>query len=148
MKAITLWQPWASLIVTGAKKIETRSWNTNVRGRIAIHAAQKKDNYILSLINSPEIQVGLKVYNLYRKGMGDGHIWAKDIISTFGCVLGTVEITDCVPVEKIFDNLSVQEHLFGNYGSDRFAWILQNPVMFDVPIPAKGAQGFWNWDNN
>lgn len=41
MKAITLWQPWASLIAIGAKKYETRSWKTNYRGPIAIHAAKK-----------------------------------------------------------------------------------------------------------
>lgn len=41
MKVITLWEPWASLIAVGAKMIETRSWNTNYRGRIAIHAAKK-----------------------------------------------------------------------------------------------------------
>ncbi len=41
MKAITLWQPWASLIAIGAKKIETRSWATKYRGPLAIHAAIK-----------------------------------------------------------------------------------------------------------
>jgi hypothetical protein len=41
MKAVSLWQPFASLIYTGAKKIETRSWPTNYRGPLAIHAARK-----------------------------------------------------------------------------------------------------------
>lgn len=44
MKAITLWQPWASLLACGAKGYETRSWATSYRGQIAIHAA-KKDIY-------------------------------------------------------------------------------------------------------
>lgn len=39
MKALTLWQPWASLIAVGAKTIETRSWSTTYRGPLAIHAA-------------------------------------------------------------------------------------------------------------
>ena len=42
MKAITIWQPWASLIACGAKKYETRSWPTKYRGPIAIHAAAKE----------------------------------------------------------------------------------------------------------
>lgn len=42
MKAISLWQPWATLIATGAKQIETRSWATSYRGPIAIHAAKRK----------------------------------------------------------------------------------------------------------
>ena len=44
IKAISLWQPWASLIVCGAKEIETRSWSTKVRGTVAIHAAKTKDH--------------------------------------------------------------------------------------------------------
>ena len=44
MKAITTWQPWASLLARGAKKYETRSWETKYRGPIAIHAAQKPFN--------------------------------------------------------------------------------------------------------
>src|SRR5574343_1234835 len=40
MKAITLHQPWATLVAIGAKRIETRSWSTNYRGPIAIHAAK------------------------------------------------------------------------------------------------------------
>lgn len=39
MKAITIWQPWASLIACGVKQYETRSWPTKYRGPIAIHAA-------------------------------------------------------------------------------------------------------------
>jgi hypothetical protein len=42
MKAITIWQPWASLKACGAKEFETRSWATSYRGPIAIHAAAKK----------------------------------------------------------------------------------------------------------
>jgi len=41
MKAISLWQPWATLISIGAKRIETRSWETLYRGSIVIHAAKR-----------------------------------------------------------------------------------------------------------
>lgn len=41
MKAITVLQPWATLLVTGKKHIETRSWKTNYRGEILIHAGKK-----------------------------------------------------------------------------------------------------------
>jgi hypothetical protein len=43
LKAITLLQPWASLLAAGIKTIETRSWNTNHRGPLLIHASQKTD---------------------------------------------------------------------------------------------------------
>jgi len=42
LKAITIWQPWASLIAIGEKQYETRSWKTDYRGPIAIHAAAKR----------------------------------------------------------------------------------------------------------
>lgn len=42
MKALTLWQPWASLVALGVKTIETRSWSTSYRGPLAIHAAKKR----------------------------------------------------------------------------------------------------------
>ncbi len=41
MKAISIWQPWASLIAIGAKQIETRSWATGYRGLLVIHAAKR-----------------------------------------------------------------------------------------------------------
>ena len=40
LKAITIWQPWAELIIRGFKQYETRSWPTHYRGKIAIHAGQ------------------------------------------------------------------------------------------------------------
>lgn len=42
MKVISIMQPWATLIVLGHKKIETRSWNTKYRGEILIHASAGK----------------------------------------------------------------------------------------------------------
>ncbi len=41
MKAITLHQPWASLVAQGIKTIETKSWSTHYRGRLAIHASKR-----------------------------------------------------------------------------------------------------------
>ena len=43
MKAITIKQPWASLIVHGVKDIENRTWHTNFRGRVLIHSSSKGD---------------------------------------------------------------------------------------------------------
>lgn len=50
MKAITIWQPWASLLATGAKQYETRSWATSYRGPIAIHAAKKDISDVLHIL--------------------------------------------------------------------------------------------------
>ena len=63
-----------------------------------------------------------------------------------GAVLGTVEIVDCVPVEEVISTLSERERLLGDYSPGRFAWVPKNPVAFDTPVPAKGKQGWWNWE--
>ena len=67
------------------------------------------------------------------------------IRTDYGAVVGTVEIVDCVPVEKIMDKLTPLEMALGDYSPGRFAWVLENPVMFDTPIPARGQQGWWEW---
>jgi activating signal cointegrator 1 len=41
MKALSLWKPWASLIVIGAKRFATRHWETSYRGPLLIHAAKR-----------------------------------------------------------------------------------------------------------
>ena len=63
-----------------------------------------------------------------------------------GAVIGTVEIVDCVPVEEIVNTLSERERVLGDYSPGRFAWVIQNPVMFDEPFPARGKQGWWEWE--
>ena len=57
MKVLTLFQPWATLVILGEKKIETRSWKTNYRGEIAIHAGKK---WIKVYLKNPIIQIYLK----------------------------------------------------------------------------------------
>lgn len=116
MKAITIHQPYAHLIIAGGKQIETRSRNTNIRGRIAIHASKKKS----------------KLSKCY-----------KDI--DYGAIIGTVELVDCIPVEKIINKLSVFELSAGDYSDGRYAWIMENPIKFKEPVFAKGKQGWWNW---
>jgi hypothetical protein len=133
MKCISLWQPWASLVVLGEKQNETRSWPTNFRGTLAIHAAKKPWNQL------PFMGGGFLAY-LHRA------LSAHRIDLYFlprGSIIGTVEIIDCVPVESLYSTLAEQERAFGDYSRGRYAWKLANPVMFNKPIPCKGQQGFW-----
>ncbi len=125
MKAFTVYQPYAYAIVAGLKQYETRPRRTHIRGRVAVHAGKAKD----VLIPRPAEL-----------------IIPKSTVLHYGAVLGTVEIVDCVPVGDLMDKLSEQERLLGDYTLGQFAWVLQNPVMFDKPIPARGFQGWWNWN--
>lgn len=122
MKALTLWQPWASAIALGYKHHETRGWKTKYRGIIAIHAAKRP---IPS--NSPA--------NAY---------FTKAAIADFplGKIVAIAEIVDCLPVEDVL-SVSISDRLFGDWSEGRFAWQLENIRALKEPVPYKGMQGLW-----
>jgi hypothetical protein len=130
MKALSLWQPWASAIFCKdhegvvLKPDETRHWPTNVRGRIAIHAAKRRmDSY------------GHYLSTLLAGSMNLNHI-------PFGCLIGTIEIVDCVKTETVKRNQ--WQEVWGNYETGRYAFVLSGPQLFETPIPYIGRQGFFN----
>lgn len=78
MKALSLWNPWASLMAVVAKKIETRSWPTSYRGATAIHAAKKWDSDLRELSQEPSFSEELLRGQLWEKpGMPDSLPWWK-----------------------------------------------------------------------
>lgn len=96
MKAISLWQPWASAISLGAKRIETRSWSTSYRGPIAIHAAKRKVKRELAALtweNWVHAVFGSWLYSL------------EDL--PFGAFLATADLVDCLPVREIDEDLLI-----------------------------------------
>lgn len=123
MKAITLWQPWASLMPPEIKRIETRSWATSYRGPLAIHAGKKVvyDDGLLSLLNC--------TWRLPR--------------SVVLCVVNLIEI---IPTETIRDSLTDVERACGDYSDGRYAWRTKMIKVFEKPIPCVGHQGLWNWE--
>ena len=133
MKAITVYQPYAYAIIAGLKQYETRPRKTHIRGRVAVHAGR------LDEVHATKHLSGNDFWALMAE------IGGKTDLPR-GAVLGTVEIVDCVPVEEIVHTLSERERLLGDYSPGRFAWVLRNPVAFSAPVPAKGKQGWWNWD--
>lgn len=161
MKAITLWQPWASLIACGVKKYETRSRATNYRGPIAIHAAKKNPHDIM--VSLPFIVQKTMFDCLYEAfGIEGGAIAMMSV----GCVVATAELVGCWPIMACTSTYGTgygyvgieadggiiispysDEYLFGDWTPGRYAWELANVQMLPEPIPAKGMQGFWNWDN-
>lgn len=127
MRAITLYQPWASLIADGRKTFETRSWDTRYRGPIAIHAGQRVDaEYAVACGYKPE-------------GLPRGAIVA---------VARLVGIITTEQAQRTFDDTmpfarAREEFSHGDYSLGRFAWELA-----DVrAIPAlwiPGRQGLWD----
>lgn len=139
MKAITIHQPWATLIALGEKRFETRGWSTRYRGPIAIHAAKKVDKEIC--LEEPYLSV------LARHG------YTADNLPT-GAVVATCQLVECHKViEDYGSSASVGEDLtrvihpeydFGWYEIGRYAWEMADVKRID-PVPAKGQQGLWNW---
>ena len=139
MKALTLWQPWASLVAIGAKRIETRTWSTPFRGRLAIHAPLSWSptvvRWLRDCLNDPAV---LLIHRLLGGAEGVTHL-------PLGVVIATVDLVDCRPAHAIRTFLSSQEALLGDYCDGRFGLILDNLVTFREPVPARGAQRFWEW---
>ncbi|OPZ65919.1 MAG: ASCH domain protein [Firmicutes bacterium ADurb.Bin506] len=138
MKAITLWQPWATLIACGAKHYETRSWPTSYRGPIAIHAATKPAPKTFSTIIPYETSKAM-----FEHLMPLGIYFPADL--PHGAIVATAELVNCVPTGRK-PGPGFQERQFGDWTPGRYAWELANVKMLPKPIPAKGAQGLWDWN--
>lgn len=131
MKIITLIQPWATLIVLGEKQIETRSWPTNIRGTIGIHAGKKIDKSVFS-------------DRVYKEIFERHNITPQNIITS--AIIGTCEIVDVQKTESLISTISKKEELFGNFSPDRYGWILSNVKPIDPITNIKGMLGFWNYE--
>ena len=125
MKALTIKEPWASLIIEGYKKYEFRSWKTKYRGKILIHAG-------LSL--EKEAANKVKKYNLNFKN---------------GYIIGEAIITDCILVEETFQKKLIKDNniVYSNNHVGLYAWKLENVVKYKNPISCKGKLGLWNYEN-
>lgn len=145
MKIISILQPWATLVVLGYKKIETRSWNTKYRGDLGVHASEKftKEQERLAFEFSRLLKDS-RVYHCHRGAI----IGQTKLVST----------TSFDPVRPmIYQNMSCyigghnydfseQEQLFGDYSAGRYGWLLKDAKSFDEPILAKGKLGIWEYN--
>lgn len=125
MKAISIREPFATLIKDGIKHVETRSWKTNYRGKIYIHSCVAKDkikDYIQPLIKS-ELQ--------------------------YGYILCSADLVDCIYMDESYIERVKKEdynnYLCGRYEPGRYGWVLENVEVLEKPIPAKGQLGIWNY---
>lgn len=132
MKVLSLTEPCATLIKEKRKLIETRSWKTDYRGELYIHASitkipkdWKEDKEFMALVN--------------------------DVPLNFGNIICKCNLVDCVYmtkeyVEDIKKN-NHQEYICGKYEEGRYAWILSDITPLEMPIKAKGQLNIWNYYN-
>lgn len=174
MKALSLWEPWATLIALGVKRIETRSWpapSSLLGERFAVHAAKR----------TPD--VGAVVGDWITWRAGTGHVLApRDCAAdparqhrlALGCVVATARLLASVPIverdenetteafvrvlDPVRDGMALTLHPrwghyldvtaelpYGDYRSGRWAWVVGDLNIID-PVPARGAQRLWNWE--
>lgn len=126
MKALTIRQPWATLIMQGYKRYEFRSWKTNFRGEFLIHAGKGVDK---------EAVKRLKKY-------------LPDELPQ-GKILGKVTLVDCIEMNDKLSKMLDKENsdIYTSHSfSNNYAFKLENVQQFDTPIEVNGQLGFWNYN--
>ena len=115
MKALSIRQPWAWLIVNGYKDVENRTWSTNFHGRVYVHAGKKID---------------------YGDFPGQRDYIRESGISLpedlpLGAIVGEVTITDCVDMSS------------SPWFSGPFGFVLSEPTAYEILVPYRGQLGFF-----
>lgn len=134
LKALTLHQPWAQLIAAGHKRIETRSWQTEYRGLLAIHAAQPQpgETELFTTMAEDGIDLhGLTPFNVRH-----------------GAIIAIATLADVVPIDDLLASDSggryTSELPYGDFTPGRYAWLLEDIQALSEPYPIAGHQGLWN----
>ena len=122
MKALSLKQPFAELILQGKKTIELRKWNTQFRGGFLIHSSKIPD--------AEEMQ---------KRGF-------KEL--PCGFILGKVKLIDVKEYKSDEEHIKDRDKHLANSAWGNYGFILENPVRFDKPIACKGNLNFWNFDES
>ena len=125
MKVLTIKQPWATLIMQGDKRFEFRSWKTNYRGELLIHAGKGIDKEAMKRLSKyiPENLPSEKI-------------------------LGKVKLVDCIEMSTEFKEILLKENkdiYTDSSFKENYVWKLENVEVFDKPIETKGKLGLWEY---
>lgn len=140
MKVITILQPFATLIAIKEKRFETRSWKTDYRGPLLIHAG--KGTQYMYLCEQKSFKDILKKHGYNKDNLPLGNIIAK--VNLKDCIKVVYEDSMDAQLEDDF-TIGDKEYIFGDYTPGRYAWKLEDVEMFKEPIPVKGQQRLWNY---
>lgn len=157
MKAISLMQPWATLIAIGAKRIETRSWPTRYRGPLAIHASKNIPTWAREeLAREPAFGDALRAAGLS----------GTTVDLPLGAIVAVARLVGVVPITRqhglvdpnvyeVLDGtgqprrweVTRQELIFGGYSDGRFAWLLDDVRAIGPVTGVKGSLGLWDCES-
>ena len=124
MKVLTLKQPWATLVAEGIKKYEFRSWKTNYRGKVLIHAGSGVDKKELDRFKNLNLEYPSKR------------------------IIAEVEIEDCLELDDELNNKIISENniAYGKKYRTGYAWKIGNVKKIKSNKEIKGKLGLWNID--
>lgn len=126
MKALTIKQPWATLIMQGDKRFEFRSWQTKYRGDLLIHAGKGIDK---------EAMKRLEKY------------LPEEL--PYGKILGKVKLVDCIKMSPELKELLLKENsdiYTKSSFQENYVWQVSDVEVFENPIDAKGHLSLWEYD--
>lgn len=124
MKTITLKQPWATLVAEGIKKYEFRSWKTNYRGKILIHAGAGIEKNEMKTFEDLDLEYPSKR------------------------IIAEAELVDCIELDDELNDKIIAEKNIA-YGSKRrtgFAWKLEKIRKINSDDIVSGQLGLWDYD--
>ena len=128
MKALTIKQPWATLIMQGNKRFEFRSWQTKYRGDLLIHEGKGK--------------------GIDKEAMKRLAKYIPENMPT-GKILGKVTLVDCIKMSPEFKEMLLKENkdiYIDSSFKENYGWQLENVEIFDESIEAKGKLSLWEYD--
>jgi len=132
MRVMTTRLPWAWLIVNGFKRYELRSRQTNIRERVAIRSSRldaQWARYVRQNMSMTALPSDARL-NLMKQS-----------------ILGTAQVVDCIPIEKISDVMEGACLDPEDYGGLAYAWLLEDPESLSQPLPWKAPPGAVTWSN-
>lgn len=126
MKVITLKQPWATLVAEGIKQYEFRTWKTNYRGKILIHAGAGVDKKDMEKFKDLNLDYPSKR------------------------IIAEVEIEDCLELNDELNNKIINENniAYGSKYRSGYAWKLTNVKKIKSNEIINGQLGLWNYEKN
>jgi hypothetical protein len=165
MRCLSLWQPWATLLAAGLKRVETRSWALKHGGPLLVHAARHWSPGLDALSRREPFLSALKKLGVTWKNpppSSRGARAARPCIP-FGAVVGRVNVVACVPTSSLGTHglgdadpvywpghpkyfplqVGETERAFGDYSPGRFAFLCEDAVLSPVPVPFCGRQGLF-----
>lgn len=142
MKAISMTQPWATLLAIGANEIETRGWSTRYRGPLAIHAAK----------NFPAAARALCRESPFRETLASAG-YSDERQLPLGAIIARAELVEVMSFDASSaelirarseeGTLPPHEVDFGDFSAGRFGFVVRGVCKLREPIPARGMLSLW-----